>query len=163
MRKELPQKLLRELLKNSKQSDRDLAKILKVSQPTITRTRHKLEKSGMIQDYTIVPDFKEMGFEIFAITLLKMRPEILAPEVMEQGKKYSQKWPNVILASSGEGLGMTGVIISFHKNITEYHHRLNLLRVDWKDFMEDIQSFIVGLGEEEFKRFSLTYLKDVPL
>jgi hypothetical protein len=82
---------------------------------------------------------------------------------MEQGKKYSQKWPNVILASSGEGLGMTGVIISFHKNITEYHHRLNLLRVDWKDFMEDIQSFIVGLGEEEFKRFSLTYLKDVPL
>ena len=163
MRKELPQKLLRELLKNSKQSDRDLAKILKVSQPTITRTRHKLEKSGMIQDYTIVPDFKEMGFEIFAITLLKMRPEILAPEVMEQGKKYSQKWPNVILASSGEGLGMTGVIISFHKNITEYHHRLNLLRVDWKDFMEDIQSFIVGLGEEEFKRFSLTYLKDLPL
>jgi DNA-binding Lrp family transcriptional regulator len=163
MRKELPQKLLRELLKNSKHSDRDLAKILKVSQPTITRTRHKLEKSGMIQDYTIVPDFKEMGFEIFAITLLKMRPEILAPEVMEQGKKYSQKWPNVILASSGEGLGMTGVIISFHKNITEYHHRLNLLRVDWKDFMEDIQSFIVGLGEEEFKRFSLTYLKDVPL
>jgi len=44
MRKELPQKLLRELLKNSKRSDRDLAKILKVSQPTITRTRHKLEK-----------------------------------------------------------------------------------------------------------------------
>ena len=70
MRKELPQKLLRELLKNSKRSDRDLAKILKVSQPTITRTRHKLEKSGMIQDYTIIPDFEKMGFEILVVTLI---------------------------------------------------------------------------------------------
>ncbi|MDH5624345.1 MAG: Lrp/AsnC family transcriptional regulator [Candidatus Bathyarchaeota archaeon] len=163
MRKALPQKLLRELLKNSKRSDRDLAKVLKVSQPTITRTRHKLEKSGMIKDYTIVPDFEEMGFELLALTFLKMRPEILTPEVMEQGKKYAQKWPNVIFASSGEGLGMTGVIMSFHKDYTEYHRRLNLLRLDWKDLTQDIQSFVVSLREGEFKRFSLTYLSDVPL
>ncbi|NIO38282.1 winged helix-turn-helix transcriptional regulator, partial [Candidatus Bathyarchaeota archaeon] len=53
MRKELPHQLLRELLKNSKRSDRELAKILGVSQPTVTRTRNRLEKNGMIQDYTI--------------------------------------------------------------------------------------------------------------
>jgi len=163
MRKELSQKLLRELLKDSKRSDRELAKILKVSQPTITRIRHKLERSGMIKDYTIVPDFKKMGFEILALTFVKMRPEILTPEVMEQGKKYSRKWPNVIFASSGEGLGMTGVIISFHRDYSEYHSRLNLLRLDWKDFAQDVQSFIVSLDAEEFKRFSLTHLKDVPL
>ena len=70
MPKELAQQLLRELLKNSKRSDRELAKVLKVSQPTITRTRHKLEKSGMTQDYTIVPDFKKMGFELMTILLV---------------------------------------------------------------------------------------------
>ncbi len=160
MGKDLPPKLLRELLKNSKQSDRDLAKVLKVSQPTISRARHKLKTNGMIQDYTIIPDFKKMGFEILAMTFVKMRPEILTPEVMAEGKKYSKKWSNVIFASSGEGLGMTGVIISFHKNYTDYHRRLNLLRVDWKDFAEDIKSFIVSIGEGEFKRFSLTHLKD---
>jgi hypothetical protein len=37
------------------------------------------------------------------------------------------------------------------------------LRVDWKKFTEDIQSFIISIGEGEYKRFSLTYLKDVPL
>jgi len=163
MRKALLQQLLRELLKNSKRSDRDLAKILLVSQPTITRARHKLEKSAMIQDYTIVPDFTKMGFEILALTFVKMRPEILTPELMEEAKKYAAKWPNAIFASSGEGLGMTGVIMSFHQDYTDYHRKLNLLRVDWKDFTEDIQSFIVSLGEREFKRFSLTYLKDVPL
>jgi len=163
MRKELSQQLLRELLKNSKQSDRELAKVLKVSQPTITRTRHKLEKNGMIQGYTIIPNFGEMGFEILALTFVKMRSEILTPRVIDEAKKYCEKWPNVIFVSTGEGLGMTGVIFSFHPNYTDYHRRLNLLRVDWKDFTEDIQSFVVSIGEGEFKRFSLTYLKDVPL
>ncbi len=163
MREELYKKLLQELLKNSKQSDRDLAKALDVSQPTITRTRKKLERNGMIQDYTIIPDFRQMGFEILALTFVKMRSEILTLEAMEEAKKYAHKFPNAIFASTGEGLGMTGVIISFHKDYTDYHRKLNLLRVDWKDFAEDIQSFIVSLAEGEFKRFSLTYLKDVPV
>jgi len=163
MRKELPQKLLRELLKNSKRSDRDIAKILKVSQPTLTRARHKLEKDGMIRDYTVIPDFRKMGFEILALTFVKMRSEILTPEVMEEARKYAVKWPNAIFASTGEGLGMTGVIMSFHQDYTDYHRKLNLLRVDWKEFTEDIQSFVVSLEEGELKRFSLTYLKDVPI
>jgi DNA-binding Lrp family transcriptional regulator len=163
MRKELPQRLLSELLKNSKRSDRELAKLLGVSQPTVTRARQRLEKNGIIQDYTIVPNFREMGFEILALTFVKMRSEILTPEIMAEAKKYAEKWPNAIFASSGEGIGMTGVIISFHRDYTDYHKKLNLLRVDWKDLTEDIQSFIVSLEEGEFKRFSLTYLGDVAL
>ncbi|MFB0523821.1 MAG: Lrp/AsnC family transcriptional regulator [Candidatus Bathyarchaeia archaeon] len=163
MRKELPQQLLRELLKNSKRSDRELAKVLRVSQPTITRARHKLEREGIIQDYTIIPDFKKMGFEIKALTFVKMRPDVLLGETREQTKKYAAKFPNVIFAYSGKGLGMTGVIISLHKNYTEYHRQLNRLRVDLKDITEEIQSFIVALEEGEYKRFSLTYLKDVPV
>jgi len=163
MREELLQKLLRELLKDSKRSDRDLAKVLDVSQATITRTRHKLESDGMIQDYTIVPDFRKMGFEILALTFVKMRPEILTPEVLKSTKEYAAKFPNAIFTATGEGLGMTGVIISFHKDYTDYHQKLNLLRMDWKEYTEDIRSFIISLKEGEIKRFSLTYLKDVPL
>ncbi|MFX0201564.1 MAG: Lrp/AsnC family transcriptional regulator, partial [Candidatus Hodarchaeota archaeon] len=153
----------RELLKNSKRSDRDLAKILKVSQPTITRARHRLEKNGMIKDYTIIPDFKKMGFEILALTFIKTRAAALTPETMKESIKYSAEQHNGIFASTGEGLGMTAVIITFHKNYTDYHRQLNQLRVDWKELVEDIQTFVVSIGEGEFKRFSLTYLKDVPL
>jgi len=162
MRKELSEQLLRELLKNSKRSDRELAKVLKVSQPTITRARQKLEKNGMIEDYTIIPNFRGMGFEIFSLTFVKMRPDIRLPKIMEEARKYAAKFPNAIFASSGEGLGMTGVILSFHKNYTEYYNKMNLLRVDWKDLTEDIQSFVVPIGEGEYKKFSLKYLKDVP-
>ena len=163
MRKELPRQLLRELLKNSKRSDRELAKVLKVSQPTITRTRGKLEQNGLIQDYTIIPDFRKMGFEIMALTFVKMHPDVRQAEVFEKAKKESSKFPNVIFASSGEGLGMTGVIMSFHKDYTDYHKTMNLFRADWKEYFGDIESFVVSLEEGAYKSFSLTYLKDMPL
>ncbi len=154
--------MLRELLKNSRRSDRKLAKALDVSQPTVTRARRKLERKGLIQDYTIIPDFRKMGFEILALTFVKMRSDILIGETKERAKKFAAKFPNVLFASSGQGLGMTGVIISLHKSYTEYHKELNQLRVELKDVTTDIQSFIVAIGEGEYKRYSLTYLKDVP-
>ena len=162
MRKELPQKLLRELLQNSKRSDKELAKILKVSQPTITRARHKLEKNGMIEDYTIIPNFKKMGFELLVINLAKIRPEILSSD-KEKAGEFIAKFPTTIFASVGEGMGMNAVSISFYKNYTEYHQRVNQFLIEWKGFVEDIQSFVVPIKEGEFKRFSLSHLKDAPL
>lgn len=162
MRKELAEKLLRELLNNSKRSDRELAKLLKVSQPTITRTRHKLEKNGMIQDYTITPDFKKMGFELLAITLFKMKPELHSPEILKKAQKYTEKFPNAIFAGTGEGLGMTSAVISFHHNFTDYTRKWNQMRMDWKDYILDLESFIVSLEDGVIKRFSTTHLKDVP-
>jgi DNA-binding Lrp family transcriptional regulator len=44
--KEVVLKLLAELLNDSRKSDRELAKAIGVSQPTVTRTRLKLEKEG---------------------------------------------------------------------------------------------------------------------
>ena len=156
-------RLLLEYLKDSKRSDRELAKVVGVSQPTITRMRSRLVKEGLIEDFTIIPNFVKMGVEILALTFVKMRPGILTQETMEEARKYAASFPNAIFASTGEGLGMTGVIISFHKDYTDYHSKLNLLRVDWKDFTEDIQSFVVSLREGEFKRFSLSHLGDVAL
>jgi DNA-binding Lrp family transcriptional regulator len=60
--------LLYELMINSKRSDRELAKAVKVSQPTITRIRKSLEKLGYIREYTVIPDLQKIGFEIAALT-----------------------------------------------------------------------------------------------
>lgn len=163
MRKNLSQKLLRELLKNSKQSDRGLAKILNVSQPTITRVRHKLEENKVIQEYTIIPDFKKMGFNLLVINFARIHPEILTPEISKKASEFIAKFPSTIFASAGQGMGMNAVDIAFYKSFSEYHNRVNLMRTEWKNIVEDIQSFIVPIGEGEFKRFSLAHLKDVPL
>jgi len=161
--KETEKMLLKELLKDSKRSDRELAKVLKTSQATVSRIRNKPERNGMIQEYTIIPDFRKMGFELLAINLAKISPELLSPEMREKAKKFLAQFPNTIYASSGQGMGMNAVDIAFYKNFTEYQQRVHLMRTEWKDFVVDIQSFIIPIGTEEFKRFSLTHLKDVPL
>jgi DNA-binding Lrp family transcriptional regulator len=71
--KDVELKLVAELTKNSRRSDRELAKRLHVSQPTVTRIRNKLEKEGIIREFTIIPDFVRLGYEIASITFAKMK------------------------------------------------------------------------------------------
>lgn len=158
MRKDLPKKLLIELLRNSKESDRKLAKKLGVSQPTITRTRNRIEREGFIRSYTIIPDWRKLGFEIMAFTFTKMDPKLVSEELIGKVRTYAAKFPNAIFASSGEGLGMTGVIVSLHKDYTDYAKKLALFRKDWGQYMEDIQSFIVVTDEGVIKEFSFKYI-----
>ena len=47
--KERMMRVLLEYLKDSKRSDREIAKIVGVSQPTITRMRQRLVKEGAIR------------------------------------------------------------------------------------------------------------------
>ena len=156
--KELRKKLLAELFKNSRRSDRELAKTLGSSQPTITRARHKIEREGIIRNYTIVPDWRKIGFNILALTFVKMHPELLSEELIGKVKQYAAKFPDSIFASTGEGLGMTGVIVSFHEDYRDYAQKLSLFRMDWGKYMEDIKSFTIVTGEGKIKEFSFTYL-----
>jgi DNA-binding Lrp family transcriptional regulator len=87
-------KVLAELMRNSRRSDRELAKVVGVSQPTITRTRTKLEREGIIKEYTLVPDFKKLGYQIMAFlfmgkqeTIEKKKSEVLRKAVEEMEDK----------------------------------------------------------------------------
>lgn len=77
MKQEKLLKLLFALIKNSKRSDRDLAKILGFSQPTVTRGRKALEKEA-IKQYTIIPKLPYLGFDIIALTFSRTK-ELVHP------------------------------------------------------------------------------------
>lgn len=160
MRKELTKKLLIELLRNSKESDRKLAKKLGVSQPTITRTRSKIEREGLIRSYTVIPDWRKLGFEILVLTFVKMNPEVMSEKLYQKLKNYAAKFPSVFFSSRGQGLGMTGVIMSLHKNYRDYSQKISKLRNDWSEYLEDVQSFIIVTDEGEIKEFSFKYLNE---
>jgi DNA-binding Lrp family transcriptional regulator len=159
MLNDLEKAVLSELLKNAKTSDRNIAKKLNVSQATITRARKKLESQGYIKRYTVIPSFGKLGCEIVAFTFVKMNPQIYSQRA-EEVKNYAYKWPNAIYASRGEGLGMTGIIISLHKNYTDYLQKLNTFRRDWGQYIEDLQSFITTVSEGIIKEFSLEYITE---
>ena len=157
--------LLRQMLKNSKKSDREIAKHLGLSQATISRLRTRLEKEGYIKTYTIVPDFVKLGYEILAFTFIKMKsyptPEE-AQRMAQHGKEWVGKHSNVIFASDGEGLGGKDVImISFHKNYSRYANFMRSYAMDWGHIIAEFESFIVSLGSGfKMKHLDLKYLAD---
>lgn len=63
--------VLRELMVNAKRSDRDISKLIGISQPTVTRARTTLVKEGFIQGFTAIPDLSKLGFKLVAYTLMK--------------------------------------------------------------------------------------------
>jgi DNA-binding Lrp family transcriptional regulator len=146
-------KLLFELMKNAKRSDREIAKIIGVSQPTITRMRQRLEKTAIV-DYTVIPDWTELGFEIMALTFIK------AKGLGEKAKNWATKNPNVTFAAGGEGMGMDYAVMSFHKNFSDFSSFIKNLRTQWAENLQDLQSFLMTTGEERtVKPFSLKYLE----
>jgi len=60
--------VLNNLLSNCKRSDREIAKLAKISQPTVTRVRQRLIDKGIIKRYIAIPDYAKLGFKFGSIT-----------------------------------------------------------------------------------------------
>jgi DNA-binding Lrp family transcriptional regulator len=151
-------KLLFELMKNAKRSDREIAKIIGVSQPTITRMRQRLEKTTIV-DYTVIPDWTELGFEIMAMSFIKSKR---LPEITEKTKNWVINNPNVIFAAEGEGMGMDFSLLSLHKNYSAYSNFINNLKTELADNLQNFQSFLMATSEKKtLKPLSLKYLEKI--
>lgn len=160
--KRIDNKLLFELVKNSKKSDRMLAKVLGVSQPTVTRTRRRLEKEAKIREYTAILDWAKIGYEILAFTFVNTSVSE-DEEIEKKAKEWTKKRHEIVLASGGEGMGMNGVMVSLHKDYTEFLDFLSEFRKEWSDALKEVSSFAVSLKTEETsmaKPFSFKYLTE---
>ena len=155
--KERMMSLLLEYLKGSKRSDRELAKVVGVSQPTITRMRQRLVEEGAIKHFTVIPDFVKMGYEIMVISHIKNKA-LVVTELEEKAEKYWKKYPNVIFVSRAEGMGKNGVLISLHKSYTDYSDFLAENLREWGDYIESYGSMLIDLNGRIVKPLSLTYL-----
>jgi len=97
------------LVRNSRRSDRESAKILKVSQPTITRKRAFIEKE-FIESFTAILKWSKIGYNLFVITLVKIKANIAAEEQYDAVRKRALSWlasqPNILMASGSRGGGV---------------------------------------------------------
>jgi len=165
MSKDRMMELLHELLKNSKRSDRDLAKILGVSQPTVTRMRRKLEKTGYVQEYTIIPDFTKLGYELMSFTFMNIiRYDEKTSEPLKELAEKAHKWalenPKIILGAAGDGMdGKNCMMISLHTDFTDYYRFISRFREKWSSYLRDIESFLVSFKATMVKPLSFKYLK----
>ena len=144
-------KLISELMKNSRRSDRDLAKAIGVSQPTVSRLIKKLEEEGCVQEYTMIPNFKKLGYEIVALSFVKFS-RMYSPEEVQTTKKatsklFSEGPAEIFMIERGKGLGCQGVFISFHKNYSAYVEFEEWIRKTISSDISDIQTFLVNLND----------------
>jgi len=149
--KDIDYRILSELVRNSRTTDRALAKKIKVSQPTVTRRRAGLEKRGMLE-YTSIPNFKQLGFEIMAFSFSRWTPEAMGKlvdkdEFSQQVGKFLARHPNVIFGTTGgEGLGgMNSAAISVHKNFADYVKWAKEIKDHWGEYVSKFDSFIFSL------------------
>jgi DNA-binding Lrp family transcriptional regulator len=151
--------LLYELMKNSKRSDRELAKVVGVSQPTITRMRNNLEKSGFIREYTVIPAFEKLGFEIIALSFLSTSA---MQEHMKEIQVLISKNSKILFSSSGEGLnGNTLLVVSIHKDFTDFSMFTKEFRSSLGSKVSSVESFLVSLKTDVIKHFSFKNLERI--
>jgi DNA-binding Lrp family transcriptional regulator len=160
----LDYRLLLELMKNSRRSDRTLAKALNSSQPTITRRRAKLEKD-FIDGYTAIPKWAKLGYNILAITFVKSKQAFGLKERYEAAHKKGTKWlmkQSCIIMSGGcRGMGMDGFLISVHKSYEDFDRFMFDHKREMGDLVEDVQTVIVNLGGDAIlKPLHLKYLAE---
>ena len=160
--------LLQELVKNSKRSDRDLAKILGVSQPTLTRMRKRLERDSYILDYTAIPNMTKLGFEITAFTFFDIDqydPKTGGLDVAlgERANKWVGHNSKILFAAGGEGLhGKNCMMVSVHRDFTDYTDFVSDLRVQWAHKIREMESFLVSLKAKMPKPFSFRNIEIAP-
>jgi DNA-binding Lrp family transcriptional regulator len=162
--KSIDYKIIAALMKNSKTSDRQLAKQIGVSQPTVTRRRAKME-NGALDGYTAVPQWAALGFEILAVTMVKNHPSVSLKENVKANFERAVKWmktqPNVILCSGVRGMNRSGLMISVHKSYFDFDRFIAEHKRALGDLFSEIDTALVNLkGGEVIKPLHLKYLAE---
>ena len=160
--KPIDYKLLFELMKDSHRSDRQLAKALGVSQPTVTRRRAMLEKN-YIEGYTIIPKFGKIGFELAAFTFLKSKLRQQTGQEKDKALKKLNEWymnqPNVLAVQDGRGMGWDAVCVSLHKSFSDFAEFIRAQDSELSEWIIESQTFHTNLNPGlVIKPFHLKYL-----
>jgi DNA-binding Lrp family transcriptional regulator len=151
--KDVEVRLIAELMKNSRRSDRELAKAIGSSQPTVSRLIKKLEKEGVIKEYTMIPDFRRLGYQIMGFTFFgnprNTTKENMSPELRKAVAEVEKENPYAsLIGVNGIGLGKGRMFMTLYRSYARYAEAMRLLdRLPNLD-VEGRESFLVNLNDE---------------
>jgi len=157
--KDFELQLIAELVRNCRRSDKELARVLHVSQPHVSRTRARLEKQGVVE-YGASPNLPKLGYKIMAVVLGKRDYEKHPEDVFQKAQSFVERHPNMVLVSDGSGLNHDRMTISIHRSYSDYSIFMEEMRAEVGDIMS-LESFLIDLTTENVLRpLSLKTLAD---
>lgn len=145
-------KLLSELMKNCRRSDRELAGVLGVSQPTISRMIKKLEEEGYIKEYAMIPDFNKLGYGVMGITSMEVRYPPFKDGFEEMRKvnvEAEKSHPYAsLMAVNTSGQSKNRLFISFYEDYSAYAEAMRTVKKIPSVNVDNMESFLVDLADE---------------
>jgi DNA-binding Lrp family transcriptional regulator len=154
--KDVELKVISELMKNSRRSDRELAEAIGVSQPTVSRIIAGLEKQGIIKEYAIIPDFRKLGYQLVGITMVKRKKAPTTEEMTEirrKSKELEKENPNAdLMAVYGMGFDKDVLFITFYEDYEAYAKGMELVRQIPYLKLEENETFLVDLNDQSHFR-----------
>jgi DNA-binding Lrp family transcriptional regulator len=147
--KDSERRLIIELMKNSHRRNRQLSKALGVSLATVTRMINNMEKEGVIQEYTMIPDFRKLGYTLIAATFTKLR-QTRDPKRVAEAKEIAAGYDGrfgIVMIELGVGFGYEAMLLSYHENYASYLRFLDKFRKDFPE-TEKLETFIMNLNDK---------------
>lgn len=164
--KDIDYKIISELMKDAKKSDRKLAKVVEVSQSTFTRKRASFEKEKLLE-FTAIPNLEKFGFEIMAFSFASWKPEHRgeltrsSEEFTRKLSTFLSKHQNIIFASTGRGFKMDRMFISVHKNYSDYLEFMREYEEEWGKYLNKHNVFVISLQSDNIiRRLTFKYLAE---
>jgi len=161
--KDVELRLITELMKNSRRSDRELAKAVGVSQPTVSRVIKRLQKEGVIKEYTMIPDFTKLGYQIMAVAFLGKQETQKVEESRELRKAVVELEKNTPFASlivvNGIGMGKGRMLINLYRDYSSYKEGMNVIRNLPHVEADQLEGFLVDLNDD--RNFRILTLEQV--
>ena len=159
--------LLLEYLKDSSRSDRQIAKTLKISQPTVSRMRNRLLEDGLVRHFSAIPDLAKMGYEIMAFSFVKFNMEAVSKvdkgnvsKLIGRAIEWSHNNPCVVFDAKAEGMGVDAISVSVHKDYAAYQNFLVESKKTWGTLNADVSYLLVDLVGGVAKPPSFKYLAE---
>ena len=160
-------RLLAEYLKDSNRSDGQVAKVLGVSQPTVSKMKNELLEEGLVSQFSAIPDLAKVGYEIMAFSFIKFNVEQVSQfdktgpmKMEERAKEWASGDSRILFDARAEGMGIDAINISFHKDYASYQRFLADNKKKWGNMLADVQYVLVDLVGGVVKPFSFKYLAE---
>lgn len=154
--KELERKLIAELIRNSRRSDRELAKAVGCSQPTVSRMIKRLEKEGYIKEYTMIPDFHRLGYEIMALTFIQNEKKSGMEELEDlrtRGRELEKNSAvSALFIMNGIGRDSNRVILSLHESYSSFADFVRLMKQLAAYNVHYVDSFLISTTDKSHSR-----------
>jgi DNA-binding Lrp family transcriptional regulator len=111
-----------------------------------------LEKEGIVKEYTMIPDFKKLGYNLMGVTFFKLS-ELLNKEGEKELRKTAvevekQNTFGSLMIVCGLGLEKDRMFITVYKDYADFVRTLGFTKQLANVNVESMESFLVDLNDE---------------